>query len=62
MFFRWEYAGESVGLHLRQTIFDRAQELVKEKIINEDFKQPLDSLPRFEITSVSDSQVDTNRS
>ena len=50
------YDGEEIGYVLDESVFDRAQEQVKEKIIYEEYKQPQDSLPEFKVVAVDEAQ------
>lgn len=53
------YDNEEIGYVLDESVFERAQEQVKEKIIYEEYKQPKDSLPEFKVVAVEEDAQPT---
>ena len=54
---RVEYNGEHMGYILSESDFDEAEAKVRERIVNEDYLPPEDSVPIFSLVIVEDDQI-----
>ena len=54
---RVEYNGEHMGYILSESDFDEAETKVRERIVNEDYLPPEDSVPIFSLVIVEDDQI-----
>ncbi len=52
-----EYDGKNIGYIVDETVFDDAQQMVKERIIYEDYAEPEDTVPKFTLRVVDESQL-----
>lgn len=52
-----EYDGQNIGYIMDESVFDDAKRMVRNRVIYEEYQQPLDAVPKFTLTVADESQL-----
>ena len=52
-----DYAGETLGYIADESVFNEAQNRMKERIVYEEYQAPIDAVPQFSLAVVSQDEL-----